>query len=201
MIIAENITTALKNKGMTQKQLAEQMHVNKSAVQKWCSNNPDYIPSGKNLIKMSKILECDTDYLLGLQDIKQKADKLLSEKAGITLDEAQKISSLHYASKEALSYLLKNDNALDSFLENLYKISNGVISNPYIRDDYRKPPAKKKKVRCLDDLSRQEYHKMVKEFENRLDPLMQEVIDIMIDSQLKNIKPAVDIFEEIKEGD
>lgn len=61
MSIGERITTLRKERGMSQAKLAELMDVSRQAVSKWEKDQTS--PDTLNLIKLSELLETDTEYL------------------------------------------------------------------------------------------------------------------------------------------
>lgn len=62
MKMNEKIYTLRKQKGMSQEQLAEMMDVSRQAISKWESNQA--LPELPNLLRLSKLLDVTTDYLL-----------------------------------------------------------------------------------------------------------------------------------------
>ncbi len=81
-----NLRNILKEKGMTQEQLADKIGVKRQAVGKWCSG--DTVPDIVSLERMSQVLNRSTDWLLGRSTFKNKeteyikaSDLGLSEKA------------------------------------------------------------------------------------------------------------------------
>lgn len=62
----ERLRELRKEKGITQRELAQHMNVAVSTVTRWELDvqEPDYL----TLIKLAKFFEVSTDYLLGLED-------------------------------------------------------------------------------------------------------------------------------------
>lgn len=58
-----NIKKARLEKGLSQKEVALTLNVSTPSVSDWESGKK--FPAGKNLIELSKLLECSIDYLLG----------------------------------------------------------------------------------------------------------------------------------------
>lgn len=61
-----NIATARAKAGMTQKELADALHVTQQTVYYYESGDRDI--KGSTLVKMSNVLGCTVSYLLGLTD-------------------------------------------------------------------------------------------------------------------------------------
>ena len=62
MKLAEKIVSLRKNKGLSQEELAEQLHISRQAVSRWEMGTA--FPDASNIIQLSKTLEVSTDYLL-----------------------------------------------------------------------------------------------------------------------------------------
>lgn len=63
----KKISDLRKNKnGMTQKELAKELNVSQASISMW-EDNP-LIISGKNLVKLSKVLDVSVDDILGVWD-------------------------------------------------------------------------------------------------------------------------------------
>ena len=62
MALAENIKALRKKKGMTQEELAEDLHISAQAVSKWESGASD--PSTSNLLALAKLYGVSAEDLL-----------------------------------------------------------------------------------------------------------------------------------------
>lgn len=61
MSIGERITTARKEKSMSQGALAQMLHVSRQAVSKWESDQSS--PDTANLIRLAEVLDTEVEYL------------------------------------------------------------------------------------------------------------------------------------------
>ena len=66
MKFSERITTAIKNSGYTQKQIAQVLNISESNITNW--KRGENVPSLEILYKLCIILQESADYLLGLED-------------------------------------------------------------------------------------------------------------------------------------
>lgn len=66
MEFGKNLTEALKNAKIMQKELAEQLGISESNISNWKKGLN--LPSVEILYKLCKTLEVSADYLLGLSD-------------------------------------------------------------------------------------------------------------------------------------
>ena len=62
MIFSEKLAVLRKNKGLTQKSLAEKLNVSRQAVAKWESGQA--YPDISNLIQISNLMNVTVDYLV-----------------------------------------------------------------------------------------------------------------------------------------
>lgn len=58
---------AIKIKGITQEEFADKVGISRTTVVKYISPKYTNFPTVKDILKMCEVLECDSDYLLGLQ--------------------------------------------------------------------------------------------------------------------------------------
>lgn len=68
-MLNERISELRRAFNWTQVQLADKLNVSKQAVSNW--ENDNIQPSIEMLIKLSKIFNVSTDYLLGLENVRQ----------------------------------------------------------------------------------------------------------------------------------
>lgn len=66
MSLGRMIKVRRKIKKLTQKELAEKVEVDHTTISKWESDT--YEPDAQSLRKLAFVLDCSTDYLLGLVD-------------------------------------------------------------------------------------------------------------------------------------
>lgn len=62
MKLSEKITTLRKQKGWSQEELAQQLHVSRQSVSKW--EGAQSIPDVEKIVQMSRLFDVTTDYLL-----------------------------------------------------------------------------------------------------------------------------------------
>ena len=68
--VGRRIKAVLKLRGLTQKKVVEKIYYSESAFSEALSGNKGF--SVETLVKLSKILECSTDYFFGLSDFPSK---------------------------------------------------------------------------------------------------------------------------------
>ena len=64
MELKENLAALRKDKGLSQNDLAEEMHVSRQTISKWEGGN--VLPSTDNLIWLSKFYQVSLDELVGI---------------------------------------------------------------------------------------------------------------------------------------
>ena len=66
MKFTDNFKNLIEEKGFTQKEIAKRLNTTQQTISRWINgqNQPDL----NLLFQISKILECSTDYLLGIED-------------------------------------------------------------------------------------------------------------------------------------
>ena len=64
-MLSERIRSLRNNRGISQVELAEALHVTKQSVSNWENNNIQ--PSIEVLVKIARYFSVSTDYLLGLE--------------------------------------------------------------------------------------------------------------------------------------
>ena len=68
-IFAERLSKAIKNSGLTRKQLAEELGRGIDSIDGWCSRKKENYPSVDVMFTLCKILKVDFCYLVGLIDV------------------------------------------------------------------------------------------------------------------------------------
>lgn len=66
MIINERLKALMSEKGVTWKQISEELKIGKNQPKYW--EEKDTLPDGKTLIKLSQYFGVTVDYLLGVED-------------------------------------------------------------------------------------------------------------------------------------
>ena len=74
MILSEKIAEERKKNGWSQEELAEKLSVSRQAVSKWESASS--VPDLQKLLRMAKIFEVSTDYLLKDEMGKEEVEKI-----------------------------------------------------------------------------------------------------------------------------
>ena len=81
MIINDRLKALMSKKGVTWKQISEELKIGKNQPKYW--EEKDTLPDGKTLIKLSQYFEVSVDYLLGIEEknalLMQNALDMLSE--------------------------------------------------------------------------------------------------------------------------
>ena len=104
MILAEKITYLRKQKEWSQEELADQMEISRQSVSKWESGAS--IPDMDKILKLSRLFEVSTDYLLKDEIVEEnekipkaeeeyqppEARSISVEEANIYMDLARKLS-------------------------------------------------------------------------------------------------------------
>lgn len=166
-------------------------------LNKWCSSKYEKLPAGDNLIRLSKLLDCDTDYLLGLQEAPKKDISLLAESTGFSWEEAERLKNIKWKAHSLLSVLLRrDDNSLEDFLMNICKQAEYTRADKSLRDYERNRDPRSPKINSIEDLSRQEYHKMMSYLEENIRPYLREFLDAVLDEylQMNDIEKGTDIY-------
>lgn len=110
-----------------QPEIADKLNVSLQVYQKWEQNKRK--PPFDRIVHLAEILDCDTDYLLGLAD-KESHDRVIAASyTGLTENALKKLHDLYYVGSEInidnvcnieiLSLLLINDELLD-LLEHIH---------------------------------------------------------------------------------
>jgi transcriptional regulator with XRE-family HTH domain len=95
-IIGQRINAALALSNIKQKELAKELGVKDNVVSYWCSGKRT--PNTEQIIKISKMLNISSDYLLGLSDA-ATSDKNLQSVCDYVGLRISTIKKLHYLSK------------------------------------------------------------------------------------------------------
>lgn len=98
MFIGERLRIARINKGLSQQQLGEMMHVSKVSICGYEKGNR--VPSNKNFLKLVEILEVTPDYLLGrdvfaISEGEEKYQHILAKEDIVILNELKKHPKLY----------------------------------------------------------------------------------------------------------
>ena len=80
-MISDNIKELRKQKGLTQKELADLLHVTSQAVSRWEMGNVE--PSVDTIVNMAKIFEVTTDEIIGGPENKPKPEIITEVKEKI----------------------------------------------------------------------------------------------------------------------
>lgn len=91
--IGQRINTALALSNIKQKELAKELGVKDNVISYWCNGNRT--PNTEQIIKISKLLNVSTDYLLGLSDA-ATSDKDLQSVCDYVGLRISTIKKLHY---------------------------------------------------------------------------------------------------------
>ncbi|MDE7087018.1 MAG: helix-turn-helix domain-containing protein [Clostridia bacterium] len=67
MKFSQRLKELRKENALSQSQLAQQVGVSQSMIVRWESGECE--PTASNILKLSEVLNCSTDYLLGKKDI------------------------------------------------------------------------------------------------------------------------------------
>lgn len=87
---------------LTYKTLAETCGVSESAVNKWFSKKSRVAPNIENLIVLAPVLDCDVDFLLGIQDIPSRKMFDIHETTGLSGEAVDTLMSLVEAQSPVL---------------------------------------------------------------------------------------------------
>ena len=145
----------------------------KSSVHSWECGRQD--PSAESLIMLSKVLDCDPGFLLGLQDYPRSTIKVAADQIGIDYEQIQALSELKGTSQILLNHLLSSS-VLDDFLSGLFHWCSQVPIP--------------KGVNSFDTIDRAVYHRIMREFEEGLnhsgciDMLLEDIMSARIEGKL-----------------
>lgn len=122
--IRERILDLLHEHNMTQTQLAEQLGISASALNRFLSRQTDKL-SGDNVIAIAGIFHVSTDFLLGLTDIPYRTNYDL-EKLGLSAQAAKNLLT-NKANADMLSTLLEMPTFI-TLLSQLAQLQNATLS-------------------------------------------------------------------------
>lgn len=91
-MISDNIKSLRKQKGLTQKELAELLHVTSQAVSRWEKGNVE--PSVDTISNMAKIFEVTTDEIIGGPENKPKPEVITEIKEKVIIEQAQPVLTI-----------------------------------------------------------------------------------------------------------
>lgn len=75
---------AIKTKGITQEEFADKVGISRTTVVKYISPKYNNYPRVEEILKMCEVLECDSDYLLGLQPHPRKETTDICSATGLS---------------------------------------------------------------------------------------------------------------------
>ena len=131
-MLKENIKVARKAKGLTQEELADELHVVRQTISKWEQGLS--VPDAEMLILISKILEIPVSTLLGESIEKKSEDEienLSNQLAAINLSLAQ--------SKENRRSIIRHLLIITIILLTLIALVFLLLESPYLQWDYSNP--------------------------------------------------------------
>ncbi len=73
MEFSERLLNLIKEKGITNKKMLDDLNINKNAIVSWVKR--DNTPHGETLRKIAEYFNVSTDYLLGKTDIKKSVTR------------------------------------------------------------------------------------------------------------------------------
>lgn len=91
-MISDNIKELRKQKGLTQKELADLLHVTSQAVSRWEMGNVE--PSVDTIVNMAKIFEVTTDEIIGGPENKPKPEIITEVKEKIIVEQAKPVLAI-----------------------------------------------------------------------------------------------------------
>ena len=127
-----NIKAARKAKGLTQEELADELHVVRQTISKWEQGLS--VPDAEMLISISKILEIPISTLLGEsieQESEDEIENLSNQLAAINLSLAQ--------SKENRRSIVRHLLIITLILLTLITLVFLLLESPYLQWDYSNP--------------------------------------------------------------
>jgi len=68
--------------------IAKECNISVTAVNKWFSQKDTSLPELQNWVTLAELLDCDVDYLLGLQDVPRKEYSHIAEMTGLSYEAA-----------------------------------------------------------------------------------------------------------------
>ena len=91
-MISENIKNLRKEKGLTQKELADLLHVTSQAVSRW--EKGDVEPSIDTISEMANIFEVTTDEIIGGPDKKPKPEVITEVKEKVVVEQGKPVLTI-----------------------------------------------------------------------------------------------------------
>lgn len=91
-MISDNIKELRKQKGLTQKELADLLHVTSQAVSRWEMGNVE--PSVDTIVSMAKIFEVTTDEIIGGPENKPKTEVITEVKEKIIVEQGKPVLTI-----------------------------------------------------------------------------------------------------------
>ena len=118
-MFSKRLKFALQEKGFSQVQLATELGLSSQAINRWCQNLTQ--PDNETIVKIAKILNVSTDFLLGNDTDYSKQDNVLKEKMALknVLVEAGYMKENEDLSKEELERLMKFVKSNKEFIKNI----------------------------------------------------------------------------------
>ena len=120
-MLSKNIKTLRMQKGITQKELAEKLHVTSQAVSRW--EQGDVEPSIDTISNMAKLFEVTTDELIGELKVKvaeekpeeEKEEKVTKESAKPVLAVCENCNEPIYEGKNIIRKTITNGDGTTGF--------------------------------------------------------------------------------------
>lgn len=124
MSFYETLSSLMKKRNVTAKQLSEKLKIGKNQFKYWKDNGN--IPNGETLISLADYFDCSVDYLLGREETKKAA--VLSVESSDTKKE-QLIKNYELLNDEGQEDLLDYSEMLASNPRKIKESNNSVQMN------------------------------------------------------------------------
>ena len=131
-MLKENIKAARKAKGLTQEELADELHVVRQTISKWEQGLS--VPDAEMLISISKILEIPVSTLLG-ESIEQKSENEIEYLSNQLAAINQKLAQ----SKKNRRSIIRRLLIITLILLTLITLAFLLLESPYLQWDYTDP--------------------------------------------------------------
>ena len=192
---SERLIKAMDDRGLTAQTLSDSMNKKHkelfgiesgsfvNTINSWRSNSNAVIPGADYMYLLAVVLDCDMEYLLGVQEVPRKTIEIAAETVGLSVDTMQNISKFYDNSKKTID-ILSNSNSFNWFLYCLYaNVKEEVDSKK--DNKWNLNPARKSEERIYHDLSPLEYHSLMTNCEDAIKHNIPDLIHGMVEHFIK----------------
>jgi len=156
--IGRRIASMRDGLGMSQNELAKRLHMKNSAtIQSWEQGKS--APGSEKLLELCKVFDCDSDFVLCLQDQPHKKSMEIADYIGLNYNCIEFMRSLSDNQKEMLCRVMENSQSVTDLLDNAAAGSAAPATYDRMRREYSKLFQQEKDNAHVIDFLRQEMEK------------------------------------------